>query len=337
MYAVSKQAEKEDESDESDEDDDIVPLANATDIPDEGDIELSAEVESNADSAAPPSFATEAVDDTASTVSSLSSLSSGPSSTLVHSRSASSLSSLTSIEEIPPFTTPASKSTFRSIISTRRQKRQAEEQALTSQPVSSAVPVPFPPSTTLAVQPATVSPPKKRITRSVSTLIAAATTSTDAKGKGKEKASITPPAHTPTPSRVKALRGDVKVKKEDSEPPRMLRTRLGAVTCASEVNEPPKPPDIPRDADGKPLPLCATCSNILPVISVDSEVVWGLELAKKKTKLECPRFVISPSLQGHFLIVYQGACVILTSMVNLGQDASIYLEAHLHHKVHPVK
>ena len=46
--------------------------------------------------------------------------------------------------------------------------------------------------------------------------------------------------------------------------------------------------------DGKQLPLCATCKSILPVISIDSKVVWGLELDTNPSnirtlKVECPR------------------------------------------------
>lgn len=53
--------------------------------------------------------------------------------------------------------------------------------------------------------------------------------------------------------------------------------------------------DVPRDVDGKLLPTCITCSNILPVISVDSKVVWGLGIecsprkGKKRMGQDCPR------------------------------------------------
>lgn len=53
----------------------------------------------------------------------------------------------------------------------------------------------------------------------------------------------------------------------------------------------------PRGVDGKPLPTCVTCQNVLPVISVDSQVVWGLSLGRtgkrgrprKHLNVECPR------------------------------------------------
>ncbi len=62
-----------------------------------------------------------------------------------------------------------------------------------------------------------------------------------------------------------------------------------------------KPVDAPRGLDGKPLPTCMTCRNVLPVISVDSEVVWGLSIGrtgkrgrpKKNLEMECPRLVCS--------------------------------------------
>ena len=58
-----------------------------------------------------------------------------------------------------------------------------------------------------------------------------------------------------------------------------------------------KPLDAPRGLDGKPLPTCVTCGSIIPVISVDSKVVWGLSLGrtgkrgrpKKNLQAECPR------------------------------------------------
>ncbi|KAI0674927.1 hypothetical protein C8Q78DRAFT_1009718 [Trametes maxima] len=58
-----------------------------------------------------------------------------------------------------------------------------------------------------------------------------------------------------------------------------------------------KPGDGPRGVDGKPLPTCVTCKNVLPVISVDHEVVWGLALGRtgkrgrprKNANIECPR------------------------------------------------
>ncbi|KAI8994041.1 hypothetical protein BD414DRAFT_481210 [Trametes punicea] len=58
-----------------------------------------------------------------------------------------------------------------------------------------------------------------------------------------------------------------------------------------------KPGDGPRGVDGKPLPTCVTCRNVLPVISVDHQVVWGLTLGRtgkrgrprKNANIECPR------------------------------------------------
>ncbi|KAI0829727.1 hypothetical protein BC628DRAFT_1314462 [Trametes gibbosa] len=58
-----------------------------------------------------------------------------------------------------------------------------------------------------------------------------------------------------------------------------------------------KPGDGPRGVDGRPLPTCVTCKNVLPVISVDHEVVWGLALGRtgkrgrprKNANIDCPR------------------------------------------------
>ncbi|KAJ7287419.1 hypothetical protein C8J57DRAFT_1653752 [Mycena rebaudengoi] len=93
-----------------------------------------------------------------------------------------------------------------------------------------------------------------------------------------------------TPAKRKE-KEETDVKKEDAEP-RILRARPSAPVV--EVSkEPPPTREIPRGSDGKPLPLCSTCSNVLPVISVDSKVVWGLETSprKKKSKQDCPRCI----------------------------------------------
>ena len=62
-----------------------------------------------------------------------------------------------------------------------------------------------------------------------------------------------------------------------------------------------KPQDGPRGVDGKLLPTCMTCKNVLPVISVDDKVVWnGLPektgkrgRPRKQVEQECPRCVIN--------------------------------------------
>ena len=50
--------------------------------------------------------------------------------------------------------------------------------------------------------------------------------------------------------------------------------------------------------DGQPLPTCVTCHNVLPMISVDNQIVWGLNFdttprrgKKRKEPQECPRYV----------------------------------------------
>ncbi|KAG6334945.1 hypothetical protein ID866_4143 [Astraeus odoratus] len=55
---------------------------------------------------------------------------------------------------------------------------------------------------------------------------------------------------------------------------------------------------VPLGPDGRPLPTCAICSNVLPVISVNNKVVWGLNVEtsprrgrKRKEPQECPRWV----------------------------------------------
>ncbi|PBK74467.1 hypothetical protein ARMSODRAFT_1014736 [Armillaria solidipes] len=268
VYAIARQQDESDESEE--EGDDAVLLADAKNIPDEGEVEMTAEIESESDLTSLTSGV--ASDEQ------LSSLSSIPTSPLTPSRSLSSLSSLTSVEDSapPPPTTPqSSKSTpYRSIISTRRQKAREAQEQFGSNSSSPSIASKTPMSTV-----------DKRETRSASS------------GKGKEKEkTLSTPLSTPSRSskgKEKAtLKEKVKVKKEDSEP-RILRTRPTPAASSNDIlKELPKVPEVPRDADGKPLPLCATCHNILPVISVDSKVVWGLGLEiskKKKNKQDCPR------------------------------------------------
>ena len=57
--------------------------------------------------------------------------------------------------------------------------------------------------------------------------------------------------------------------------------------------------DGPRGLDGRPLPTCKTCSKVLPIISIESQVVWGATPGrtgkrgrpKKNAETECPRCV----------------------------------------------
>lgn len=96
-----------------------------------------------------------------------------------------------------------------------------------------------------------------------------------------------------TPSRSKGKEADKTQVKEESEA-RVLRARPSIVGEKLDLAGPPKR-EIPRGSDGRPLPMCVTCSNVLPVISVDSKVVWGLNLdsprkgKKSKQRQECPR------------------------------------------------
>ncbi|KAM6502447.1 hypothetical protein JOM56_002424 [Amanita muscaria] len=125
--------------------------------------------------------------------------------------------------------------------------------------------------------------PPRRETRSFSVV------QSSEKGKGREITSIA--LGTPTSRRTNNGKDETKVKKEEVEA-RILRTRIPA----AQPNDPPKAPspkEVPRGPDGRPLPLCMTCNNVLPVISVDSKVVWGLGLEnspkRKRQKLQCPR------------------------------------------------
>jgi histone-lysine N-methyltransferase SUV420H len=90
----------------------------------------------------------------------------------------------------------------------------------------------------------------------------------------------------------KAKETDKEADGEETEEPevtRVLRTRPSAHGSSCVTGSPVKP-EVPRDERGQPLPTCITCFNILPIIHVDKEVVWGV--GKKKEMLECPRSVL---------------------------------------------
>lgn len=63
---------------------------------------------------------------------------------------------------------------------------------------------------------------------------------------------------------------------------------------------------VPLGSDGHPLPTCVTCCNILPVISVNNKVVWGLSVEmplrrgrKRKEPQECPRCMRHFAIYSH--------------------------------------
>ncbi|KAI3618592.1 histone-lysine n-methyltransferase set9 [Moniliophthora roreri] len=261
VYAiVSKEDDLSDESDNEDEN--ILPLAGALDIPSAMEIELSTE-------ASPSGLTSLSSSRSPSKLSQLPQAVPGPSNCATSevtstSRAASSLSSLSSVEDSNmnhPSNSKSNQSTpFRSIISTRRQKALASGSA---------------PET-----------PTKRSSRSASTHTSPT--------KGKSKAAESPSCSSiSTPVKLdkgKEKEGSVKIKKEEVEP-RLLRTRPSLPSLPLEsATQASSKPNILRGPDGKPLPLCGTCKSVLPVISVDSKVVWGLGLEKKKkSKQDCPR------------------------------------------------
>jgi histone-lysine N-methyltransferase SUV420H len=269
VYAVLQK--KEDESDESeDEDGNNVPLAGAPDIPADGEIELMTEIDISSElTSLTPSVPPSESANEAHTL---------PTPTPA-SRLPSCTSSLTSFSPNDRHSTPkrGESSPFRSIISTRRQRARASER---NSPADVNTQLVTPPLSEDAE-----TTPTKRALRSTSS----AGLSGD---KGKQKDTVLTPL--PTPSKGKSAgKDDVTVKKEETEP-RTLRVRPSALNLV-EVSKEPPPREIPRGPDGKPLPICSTCFNVLPVISVDSKVVWGLGLEnsprKKKKKQDCPRYV----------------------------------------------
>ncbi|KAI6121445.1 hypothetical protein F5141DRAFT_1211125 [Pisolithus sp. B1] len=102
-------------------------------------------------------------------------------------------------------------------------------------------------------------------------------------------------------------RGKEKEKVPIKEEPeaRVLRTRPSLHTEKDEPLSTSKS-TVPLGSDGHPLPTCVTCCNILPVISVNNKVVWGLSVdtpprrgRKRKEPQECPRCMRHFAIYGH--------------------------------------
>jgi [histone H4]-N-methyl-L-lysine20 N-methyltransferase len=171
---------------------------------------------------------------------------------------------------------------YKSIIATRRQKAAAAEER-----ISAAITKPVkvknqlvtpPPSVETASLPdepnAPASAIEKRVTRSIS--------SAKLVDEGKSMP-------TSLKTKGKAKGADKTADEDETEEPevtRVLRTRPSAHASLGITGSPVKP-EIPRDERGRPLPTCITCFNILPIIHVDKEIVWGV--GKKKEMPECPR------------------------------------------------
>lgn len=256
VYAIAK----DDDSDESEnEDDNTMPLAGAKDIPTTRELEITPDIETSSDLTSLPT--SESNSPPRSTPSALTCL---PESGL--SSPSSLLTSLSSLEAA----TSRKSTPFQSIISTRRQAKIAsQESSREGSSISTSV------------------TPVRRSTRVASSSVAIS--NRVASIKGKEKA-VPTPASTPASMRSSG-KEEVAIKKEEVES-RVLRVRPSAVNPAETAKEPPPKKEPPRGPDGKLLPTCHTCSSVLPVISVDHKVVWGLgpESKKgKKNKQDCPR------------------------------------------------
>ena len=200
-----------------------------------------------------------------------------------------------SVQVTPTVTTPDSDTSTRtpttphkSIISTRRQKAASVASlgvTSTRVTISKKVKIETIKQNHLATPPSSVeglSPSKesitpvfeKRVTRSVSSA-----------KKSVERSRGSAPAPTKGKGRASEF---LSVDDEERKPEvtRVLRAR----PSASKLIDTPVRAEIPRDERGRPLPTCNTCNDILPIIHVDQEVVWGN--GKKKEMTECPRYVL---------------------------------------------
>jgi len=259
VYAILR--EEDDDSDESDDEETNTPLI---DVPVGGEVELEAEAETSSELTPIPSSRS-------SSNSALSPdwMTPDPDSLPVLSSSLDSLSSNTS--------------GARGNMSTRRQKVAVTidgDIPTTSRAVGRVQQLVTPP---LSEDTASLIDTSGSSTRRVTS-----SRTTANEGKGKNKVS------TPSPSKGKGKREE-KTKIQGRSEVRVLRTRPSCQTPDTKALV--ARPEKPRGSDGKLLPTCVTCSNVLPVISVDRQIVWGVietsprGKGKKMEKQECPRCI----------------------------------------------
>ncbi|KAF9566673.1 hypothetical protein CPC08DRAFT_627960 [Agrocybe pediades] len=275
VYAITKN-DSSDSDNEDDEEDEKATSSNALDDHATGEIELVAELDTGSDltSLAPSLPPSDAASPGKLPTPDL----------MTPSRLSPSSSTLTELTSSTARSTPksATSTPVRSIISTRGQKAREllAKKAARSQSVESS---------------------SKRVTRSVSSLMLS-----EKNRKGKGKATPTPISTPKSGGTSRGSATDLMKGKKEEKDARSLRARPSAA-APEMVKEPPPKPEVPRGPDGKPLPTCSTCSNILPVIAVDSQVVWGLE--KKDEKQDCPRFVYFSLLHLHPFAYLHGRCI----------------------------
>lgn len=203
------------------------------------------------------------------------------------------------IAPIPRKATP-NTSSFRPVILTRAQKaREASAEASSSAAPSRAA------SKTVAGR--SVSTARQLVTPPLT--VDSASTSVRSSSRlpsaGETLSSLTESSRVSTPVKDKKGKGRATASVSDlrdidvgePEARHHLRPRVSAPIFDQTLSK-KKPSDAPRGLDGKPLPLCITCRNILPLISVNSEVVWGHNVGrtgkrgrpKKDAASECPRY-----------------------------------------------
>lgn len=276
VYAVMKpESEDSDDSDDDQGEEDRVPLAHAQDIPADGEIELTCDADAGSDlTSLAPSAPSSSNSSPAKRVKPTT-----PKRAQELSRSSSSLTDLSSPETEPRSST---STPFRSIISTRRQKANVTATNSTKSNTPAVI----------TSKKSSTEPTTRPFTRSISS-----SKLSDKKGKAKATTPTIATAAATTASSASCSKAQVKdlikVKREENEV-RILRGRQ--TSGVQEVAKIPFKPEILRGPDGKPLPICSTCSNVLPLIAVDSKVVWGLGLEaspkkKKNSEMECPRYV----------------------------------------------
>ncbi|KAF9819147.1 hypothetical protein IEO21_02318 [Rhodonia placenta] len=136
----------------------------------------------------------------------------------------------------------------------------------------------------------------------VSSSLSRAVEPTGRKDKGKERAS--------EESESESVSEDGEDEPEPEPEMRTLRPRAslhGHLLAAHGLEHPVmERAEAPRGEDGKLLPTCITCRNVLPVIHVEGKPVWGLVLGrtgkrgrpKKNIEAECPRCLRHSEIYG---------------------------------------
>ncbi|OCH84634.1 hypothetical protein OBBRIDRAFT_785914 [Obba rivulosa] len=195
-------------------------------------------------------------------------------------------------------------SPFRSVIATRAQKA---KEAATAPPESASAP-----PTTRGKAKERAAPARQLVTPPLTADTASASAAPSLRSVRSSSrlrtrvgaASEAGPSRRATPAKDRERRASARAssistdaRREPEPEARTLRPRASVQALADTPAGAKRPSEAPRGVDGKPLPMCATCACVLPVIQIESQVVWGLSLGRtgkrgrprKNLNVDCPR------------------------------------------------